>query len=192
MPPIVTSRATRALATVELARQRRSRRSFTRRIGLYVATPAVLRYLGIDPATVDPGTDFLADPSVPTDELVIPTSGRGSSSPSRTSRGSTAAGSRSGESDTGRAPARSSRSTVFAATAGSRFRPAGSSSRAALTSEQIAAAATSRRTPVSTIEAQRRAHLIRDADGHRDRRGRPARAGHPRDDGRADPQRERR
>ena len=39
---------------------------------LYVATPAVLRYLGIDPATVDPATDFLADPSVPTDELVIP------------------------------------------------------------------------------------------------------------------------
>ena len=39
---------------------------------LYVATPAVLRHLGIDPATVDPSTDFLADPSVPTDELVIP------------------------------------------------------------------------------------------------------------------------
>jgi putative ABC transport system permease protein len=37
---------------------------------LYVATPAVLRYLGIDPAAVDPGTDFLADRSVPTDELV--------------------------------------------------------------------------------------------------------------------------
>jgi putative ABC transport system permease protein len=39
---------------------------------LYVATPAVLRHLGIDPATVDPSTDFLADRSVPTDELVIP------------------------------------------------------------------------------------------------------------------------
>jgi putative ABC transport system permease protein len=39
---------------------------------LYVATPALLRHLGIDPATVDPSTDFLADPSVPTDELVIP------------------------------------------------------------------------------------------------------------------------
>jgi putative ABC transport system permease protein len=39
---------------------------------LFVATPAVLRYLGIDPATVDPGTDFLADPSVPTGQLVIP------------------------------------------------------------------------------------------------------------------------
>jgi putative ABC transport system permease protein len=37
---------------------------------LYVATPALLRYLGIDPAAVDPGTDFLIDPAVPTDELV--------------------------------------------------------------------------------------------------------------------------
>jgi putative ABC transport system permease protein len=39
---------------------------------LYVATPALLRHVGIDPATVDPSTDFLADRSVPTDELVIP------------------------------------------------------------------------------------------------------------------------
>ena len=39
---------------------------------LYVATPALLAYLGIDPATVDPSTDFLADPAVRTDELVIP------------------------------------------------------------------------------------------------------------------------
>lgn len=38
---------------------------------LYIATHAVLRHLGIDPATVDPSTDFLADPTVPTDELVI-------------------------------------------------------------------------------------------------------------------------
>ena len=39
---------------------------------LFVATPAVLRYLGIDPATVDPSADFLADPSVPTGELFVP------------------------------------------------------------------------------------------------------------------------
>jgi putative ABC transport system permease protein len=39
---------------------------------LYVATPALLRHLRIDPSTVDPSTDFLADSSVPTDELVIP------------------------------------------------------------------------------------------------------------------------
>jgi len=39
---------------------------------LYVATPAVLRYLGIDPATVDPSTDFLVDRSVRVGELVVP------------------------------------------------------------------------------------------------------------------------
>jgi putative ABC transport system permease protein len=38
---------------------------------VYVATPTLLRRLGIDPATVDPSTDYLADPSVPTDELGI-------------------------------------------------------------------------------------------------------------------------
>jgi putative ABC transport system permease protein len=36
---------------------------------LYVATLALLRYLGIDPASVDPSTDFLVDKSVRTDEL---------------------------------------------------------------------------------------------------------------------------
>ena len=39
---------------------------------LYVATPALLRYAGVDPASVDPSTDFLADPSVETDELIVP------------------------------------------------------------------------------------------------------------------------
>jgi putative ABC transport system permease protein len=37
---------------------------------LYVATPALLRYLGIDPASVDPSTDFLVDRTVQTDGLV--------------------------------------------------------------------------------------------------------------------------
>ena len=37
---------------------------------LYIATPALLRYLGIDQAEVDPNTDFLIDNSVRTDELV--------------------------------------------------------------------------------------------------------------------------
>jgi putative ABC transport system permease protein len=37
---------------------------------LHVATPALLRSAGIDPAAVDPSTDFLAHPTVPTDELV--------------------------------------------------------------------------------------------------------------------------
>ena len=39
---------------------------------LYVATPALLRYIGIDPAAVDPSTDFLVDRAVRTDELVMP------------------------------------------------------------------------------------------------------------------------
>ncbi len=38
---------------------------------LFVATPAVLRHLGIDPETVAPRTEFLADRTVPTDKLVI-------------------------------------------------------------------------------------------------------------------------
>ncbi len=37
---------------------------------LHVATPALLRYVGIDPAEVDSNTDFLIDKSVRTDELV--------------------------------------------------------------------------------------------------------------------------
>ncbi len=36
---------------------------------LHIATPALLRYVGIDPAEVDPNTDFLIDKSVRTDEL---------------------------------------------------------------------------------------------------------------------------
>jgi putative ABC transport system permease protein len=39
---------------------------------LFVATPAMLRYLGIDPASVDPRTDFLVDRSVVLRNLVIP------------------------------------------------------------------------------------------------------------------------
>jgi putative ABC transport system permease protein len=68
--PIVTFEGDRAFVAVGLARQT-DRKQFTRGSGVYVATPAVLEYLGIDPATVDPRTDFLADPTVPTDELVI-------------------------------------------------------------------------------------------------------------------------
>lgn len=40
---------------------RRSERLFQPEGQVYVATPAVLGYLGIDPATVDPGADFLVD-----------------------------------------------------------------------------------------------------------------------------------
>jgi putative ABC transport system permease protein len=52
---------------------------------LFVATPALLRYVGVDPATVDPTTDFVAERSVPTDELVtaseLPTGRRASERP---------------------------------------------------------------------------------------------------------------
>jgi putative ABC transport system permease protein len=69
-PPIVTFEGDRALVAVGLARQVDPKR-WTRGSGLYVATPALLRHLGIDPATIDPSADLLADPTVPTDELVI-------------------------------------------------------------------------------------------------------------------------
>src|SRR5262249_41539527 len=39
---------------------------------LFVATPAVLRFLGIEPKTIRPGTDFLVNRNVNTDQLVIP------------------------------------------------------------------------------------------------------------------------
>ncbi len=69
-PPIATFEGDRAFVAVGLARQVDPKR-WTRGSGLYVATPALLRHLGIDPATIDPSADFLADPTVPTDELVI-------------------------------------------------------------------------------------------------------------------------
>jgi putative ABC transport system permease protein len=56
--------------TVELTKQSGNR--FTGQSELFVATPAVLRYLGIDPATINPSTDFLLDRSVAANELTIP------------------------------------------------------------------------------------------------------------------------
>jgi putative ABC transport system permease protein len=47
------------------------RTSYKRATELFVATPAVLEYLGIDAATIDPGADFLLDHSVRTDGLVV-------------------------------------------------------------------------------------------------------------------------
>jgi putative ABC transport system permease protein len=61
----------RVLPTIDLAR-RIGTHTYHSESRLYVATPALLRHLGIDPAAVKPSTDFLADPAVPTDELVIP------------------------------------------------------------------------------------------------------------------------
>ena len=88
MKPFVTSDGTRVVNTEVLTRKVDDPRSerwsgrgmicfgepdcFVIESRLYVATPAMLGYLGIDPAAVDPSTDFLADAAVPTDELVIP------------------------------------------------------------------------------------------------------------------------
>jgi putative ABC transport system permease protein len=66
---------TRVFATVELTKESNSPeggKSYESRSALYVATPAMLRYLGIDPGAVAASTDFLADRSVRTDGLVIP------------------------------------------------------------------------------------------------------------------------
>ena len=93
---------------------------------LYVATPAVLQYLGIDPGTVAPSTDYLVD------RRVQPEHARHSEHDQaqgvrrherpedRDWRASLQAGS-------GVNPHTSSRSTAFAVTAGSRFEPVGSS-----------------------------------------------------------------
>jgi putative ABC transport system permease protein len=62
---------TRAYPPTDLMR-RSSALRFEGAAQLFVATPAMLRYLGVDPATVDSRAEFLADPSVPTDRLVIP------------------------------------------------------------------------------------------------------------------------
>jgi putative ABC transport system permease protein len=69
-PPIVTFEGERALVAAGFAK-RTGPRSWAHASGVYVATPALLRHLGIDPATVNASTDFLADPTVPTDTLVI-------------------------------------------------------------------------------------------------------------------------
>jgi putative ABC transport system permease protein len=68
--PITTFEGDRALVAAGFTK-RVDRERWTRGSGLYVATPALLRYLGIDPATVDPSADFLADATVPTGEFVI-------------------------------------------------------------------------------------------------------------------------
>jgi putative ABC transport system permease protein len=66
---------TRFLPTIELTKvftAPEGGKNYRNESDLYVATPGVLRYLGIDPATVASGTDYLVDQSVATDELVVP------------------------------------------------------------------------------------------------------------------------
>ena len=65
---------TRVYPSIELTRRQNtsSGRHYTPQGPLFVATPAALRYLGIDRASIDSSTDFLADRSLATDQLVIP------------------------------------------------------------------------------------------------------------------------
>jgi putative ABC transport system permease protein len=70
---------TQVFPTIELTK--RSPKGFTGQSQLYVATPAVLRYLGIDPTTIDPSADFLLDRSVSANELTIPSMTKRSLSP---------------------------------------------------------------------------------------------------------------
>jgi putative ABC transport system permease protein len=69
-PPMVMG-DTRVLPTIELL-STKDGKHFQPQSQLYVATPAVLRYLGIDPATIRPSADFLIDRSVPKKGLLIP------------------------------------------------------------------------------------------------------------------------
>lgn len=68
--PLATFEGDRALVAIGLAKKV-SPTNFDLASGLYVATPPLLRHLGIDPAKIDPTADFLADPTVPTDKLLI-------------------------------------------------------------------------------------------------------------------------
>jgi putative ABC transport system permease protein len=61
---------TRVLPSIMLTR--RTGRLYQGESALYVATPAVLRYLGIDAGTIDPDADFLADRNARINGLVIP------------------------------------------------------------------------------------------------------------------------
>src|SRR4029450_265479 len=77
----ITLGNTQFLPTIELTKTFRSPeggKNYRSHTQLSVATPAVLEYLGVDPATIDPDTDYLVDRTVTTKDLVIPsfTSGR--------------------------------------------------------------------------------------------------------------------
>jgi putative ABC transport system permease protein len=69
---------TRMFATVDLTRVVDGK-YYELASWLFVATPTLLSYLGLDPASVDPRSDFLAYPGAAIDKLVIPspTSRRG-------------------------------------------------------------------------------------------------------------------
>ena len=68
---IETFSGVREFMTLDLTRTA-DNRSFRPVATLFVATPTVLRYIGIDPATIDPASDFLVYSGVAVDNLVIP------------------------------------------------------------------------------------------------------------------------
>ncbi|HKC23044.1 MAG TPA: FtsX-like permease family protein [Gaiellaceae bacterium] len=75
VPPMVVG-DTRFLLPLDITR--RTDNMYRPVAQLYVATAAVLRYLGVDPGTLDPSTDFLLDRSARTEGLSIPSlKGRG-------------------------------------------------------------------------------------------------------------------
>ena len=183
---------TRVFSSVDLAK--RVGNLYQGESPLYVATPAVLEYLGIDPDAIDPSTDFLLDRSVATDKLVIPSFTNRSVLPvanvQKIDIGQHLFGADSA--DAGKPPA-------FITLNGLRRHgwkqiPAGwlvESSRP-LTSDQIADARERAADAGLTIEVQKKRSSLPTADGHRDRRRRAPGARHPGDDRRTDPQRERR
>src|SRR5262249_50374166 len=73
-------------ATLDLTRTDNNR-SFRPVATLFVATPTMLRYLGVDPSTIDPASDFLVYRGVAVNNLVIPSSKFGRHSRRRTSSG---------------------------------------------------------------------------------------------------------
>ena len=133
--------------------------------GVYVATPALLGHLGIDPATVDPSADFLADATVPTDDFVIfDIQTRGESAIENVQRIDSLEVLGAAEGDTGRVP------SSFVTVNGLRrlgWKPVPNGwlieSSSPLTSEQIATARKLAAEAGLEIETQRRAHLPRDA-----------------------------
>ena len=184
---------TRVFAPLDLMSPSNSREEGkSSRSALYVATPAVLRYLGIDPATIAAGTDFLVDRSVKTDDLIIPDMSEPEEDPrherpeDRPREPPVRLGQRANAADVHH-PQRSTPS---------RLEP--DPRRLARRLEPAADERPDRRR--SQYRGERRPHsrgpawqaVLCEDDGHRDRRRRPPGARHPRDDGRTDPQRERR
>ena len=153
---------------------------------------------GLDPAAVDPDTDFLADPAVRTDELVIPdiSTEEGADASEDAVANVQRIDSRKlfGSPSTGAGLAPDS----FVTLDGLRRRgwkqaPSGWLVEAGrpLTSEQVADAREFAADAGLTIETRRESSSD-DADRHRNRCRRPPRPRDPRDDRRPDPERDRR